>query len=330
MEKQRVAYFDEMKGLAIILVVIGHMMLFAFKFNPSEPSKFIYFNMPMFFYISGYLAYKQIKTIRELNSKLIKRGLTLLIPYVVFLSIWCIFSKYANILEIMFGGGGRYWFLYSLSIISTFFLIYEYFVGHVKKTWRYIMLWIIPYLILISIKIYLNRTGGGNLCEIITGLVNYYRYYMIGYLCKKYFNLNKLLFHNDIVAAIGFVAYILNWFFFEIHNMLLIFTGSFGAIIVIQRFFQMMVKENSKAGRTLSSIGKQSLAIYVIHYFFIPDVSASMHDFLDCSNPFIWQLTFAFLLSIPIIASSMFVGKLIETNKYLKFIFFGHTFGNEK
>lgn len=150
MEKQRFAYFDQMKGLAIILVVIGHMMLFAFKFNPSEPSKFIYFNMPMFFYISGYLAYKQIATVRDLYSKLLKRGLTLLVPYVVFLSIMCIFSKYANILEIMFGGGREYWFLYTLFIISSFFLIYEYFVGHVKNTWMYIMLWIIPYLTLIA------------------------------------------------------------------------------------------------------------------------------------------------------------------------------------
>lgn len=45
----RIAYFDQMKGLAMILVVIGHIMLFAFKFKPSELSKFIYFNMPMFF-----------------------------------------------------------------------------------------------------------------------------------------------------------------------------------------------------------------------------------------------------------------------------------------
>lgn len=175
-----------------------------------------------------------------------------------------------------------------------------------------------------------NKNGGGdNVCEVITGLVNYYRYYMIGYMCKKYCSFNNLIFHNSVVAAIGFIAYILNWYLFEYHNILLIFGGSMGAIIVLQRFFQMVVKDDSKVGHTLSSIGKQSLAIYVIHYFFIPDVSASIHDFLNCSNPFIWQLTFAFLLSIPIIASSMFVGKLIETNKYLKFIFFGHTFWNK-
>lgn len=327
----RIAYFDQMKGLAMILVVIGHIMLFAFKFNPSEPSKFIYFNMPMFFYVSGFLAYKESSFINDQSRRLMKRGMTLLIPYVVFLSVWCLFSGYSDPIAILLGGGGRYWFLYTLFIISTFFLIYEYVIGRCKNTLIYVTLLIVPYIILIATKVYLKTNGGGgNICEIITGLVNYYRYFLIGYICRKYIKFNKLLFCTDVIAALGLVAYFLNWFFFEYHNILFIFGGSMGAIITIQRFFEKHVNEDSMVGKTLSSIGRKSLAVYVIHYFFIPDVSATMHDFLNCGNPFIWQLTFAFLLSIPIVAASMLIGKLIETNTVLNFLCFGKPFWNER
>ena len=56
--KEYFYHLDMMKGIAIVLVVIGHVMLFTFDINPSEPSKFIYFNMPLFFYISGFLAFR--------------------------------------------------------------------------------------------------------------------------------------------------------------------------------------------------------------------------------------------------------------------------------
>lgn len=86
-------HFDVMKGIAIILVVMGHVMLFSFDINPSEPSKFIYCNMPLFFYISGYLAYKNFYTLHELGKRILQRGIVLLFPYIIFLCLYEIFTK---------------------------------------------------------------------------------------------------------------------------------------------------------------------------------------------------------------------------------------------
>ena len=323
MIKQRLDYFDQMKGLAMIFVVVGHMMLFAFNINPSEPSKFIYFNMPMFFYVSGYLAYKRIETVKELGKRLGKRGMVLLVPYVMFLTLYCVFSGYKDIWGVIIGGGGRYWFLYVLFFISSFFLIYEYLLRKTKKSWIYIATLVLPYLLLIVAKLYLTRNGGENSLAIVTQIVNYYRYYLIGYLCKKYMSLKEFLFREEIIA-IGFIAYFLNWYFFELHNMLLIFTGSLGAIIVLQKFFMESVTVKSHIGGVLSTIGRHSLAVYVLHYFFIPDISGIIGKFLTGGvNIFIWQLLFAFLVAIPIVAASVFIGILLEKNKYLNLLFFG-------
>lgn len=51
-KKIRIQYIDRLKGLAIILVVMGHIFGFS---QPDDPiTKFIYtFHMPLFMFLSG-------------------------------------------------------------------------------------------------------------------------------------------------------------------------------------------------------------------------------------------------------------------------------------
>lgn len=162
----------------------------------------------------------------------------------------------------------------------------------------------------------------GGVYDIISEIVNYYRYYLIGYLCSKYIRLNNILFKNEIVVAIAQIAFLANWYFFEYHNMLLIFAGSVGAIVTLQNFVKSYVDEHSKIGLLLIYIGKCSLGIYVIHYFLIPTLPF-FNPIIDVKNPFIWQLTISFLISIPIISVSVIVYKLIEGNRWLNLLMFG-------
>lgn len=323
--KPRIFYFDVMKGVAIFLMVIGHVMLFSFNINPSEPSKFAYFNMPLFFYISGYFAYKSFDSWKDVLKRFVTRGASLLVPYVAFLLLFFYFQHGELPSVFSFIGGGKYWFLHDLFIISSFFLLYEYVVKRISSAWLYVAIWILPLLFLISIKLMLNHISIGetDLQAIITRLTNYYRYYLIGYLCHKYTAFNHILFENSVVCALGFVAYILNWYYFNYHNIALIFLGTLGAIIVLQNFIRNTVNVENWIGKLFIILGKCSLGIYVIHYFFIPDISGITSSFLNVLNPFIWQLTFAVTMAIPIIMASVFVYRLISQNQWLFLIFFG-------
>ena len=81
----RISYFDQMKGVAIILVVVGHIMQFAFGYSQSDVVRMLgIFHMPIFFYISGYFLYKEESDVRGMLCKLYKRVLNLLIRYLVF------------------------------------------------------------------------------------------------------------------------------------------------------------------------------------------------------------------------------------------------------
>ena len=59
---KRLEYLDQMKGIAIFLMVMGHVLLFTFDMAECTLSNVFFINMPIFFYVSGYLLYKPINT----------------------------------------------------------------------------------------------------------------------------------------------------------------------------------------------------------------------------------------------------------------------------
>lgn len=319
---QRLHYFDQMKGIAILLVVIGHVVQFCYGYNPSDVANMLgVFHMPVFFYISGYLAYKNMDMeCSQVGARLLQKVSQLLIPLIVVGGAYCIFRQ-NDFVKWATSGFGGYWFLYSLAFLTIFFILYEQLVRKVSKWYLYVGLWLIPYVIFMLLKLKNVAIGGGNFVP-VDNMVTYYRYYLIGWLCHKYAPMNRFLLENKVVYALAFVAYLLQWYFCERHNMLLIFAGGMGAIIVLQNWFNSQ-NADSHPMRLLSYLGRNSLSIYVFHYFFIPDVSNVMHDFLQVGNPFIWILSFSVALAIPIVAAVCFVGSLVEKNKFLKYIVLG-------
>lgn len=309
-------YLDALKGIAISIVVIGHVLQFTFGIRTGSAASFMYFNMPLFFYISGYLAYRTLDSFRDCICRILRRGMVLMVPYIVFFTIWLLYTGERMGLNSYISLGSFYWFLYVLFIISTFFVLYEYIIQKVTNPYIYTILWMIPLVLLVIVKI---KTGGADYG--IQTFTNYYRYYLIGYLCRKYVILYRFLFQNSIVYAVGFVMYVLNWIFFDMHNVGLIFLGTLGAIITLQYMIQQ-INHNSYISRILIYVGKCSLGIYVMHYFFIP-----MENFLSISvsnnSPFIYQLTIASLITLPILAVCIFFYKIIEHNRYLYFALFG-------
>ena len=123
---KRIEYLDYAKGIGIILVVLGHILI------KGNIKIYIYsFHMPLFFIISGYLFnYINIINFKEVINKKIK---ALLIPYLTF-SLINILGEYIlsglsfmvlkkNFLEtIKFSGIGALWFLPALFIAEFIFI----------------------------------------------------------------------------------------------------------------------------------------------------------------------------------------------------------------
>lgn len=90
--KKRIEYLDFLKGLAMILVVIGHLVSQLYTTEPEVYEhnvifKFCYsFHMPLFVFISGWVAGLTVKSdVKWLTKRLRSIG----IPFIAAFVIWC-------------------------------------------------------------------------------------------------------------------------------------------------------------------------------------------------------------------------------------------------
>ena len=114
--KKRIEWIDAVKGLGIILVILGHMTI------PQMVRRFIFsFHMPLFFFVSGYLFknnFSKTWCLRKCDS--------LLIPYALYgfltIAVMHLFAKVP--LDVMLGsflrgnGVGVLWFLMCLFVVE--------------------------------------------------------------------------------------------------------------------------------------------------------------------------------------------------------------------
>lgn len=86
---QRLVYIDQLKGFAILMVVMGHVLQFCFKEGePSLTSQVIVsFHMPLFAFLSG-LMFTTICDFRQIVRKFAKQSHKLLLPFLSFLLIY--------------------------------------------------------------------------------------------------------------------------------------------------------------------------------------------------------------------------------------------------
>lgn len=83
MAKMRLHHFDMLKGIAIFLVVVGHVLTMCIRdIDNAVLFKFVEkIHMPIFFFISGYFTYKLNEKGRLKMPNLLSRAKQLLIPF---------------------------------------------------------------------------------------------------------------------------------------------------------------------------------------------------------------------------------------------------------
>ena len=104
LSKQRIKYIDALRGFTMFLVVLQHIESIGFGIHPYESvlgNILVSFRMPMFFFISGYIAYKVSFdwNMDAYCSNLRKKAIVQLIPTVFFFSLFFICSLAIAILN---------------------------------------------------------------------------------------------------------------------------------------------------------------------------------------------------------------------------------------
>lgn len=161
----RLNFWDNVKGILIVLVVLGHLLERIPMGNTLAGYKLIYlFHMPLFVFCSGYLASSS-------TDKIVKK---ILIPYIICQFIYCIFSM--QVIQ----ATTPVWILWYL-LALCFWRLTTPLLDKIGAWWR-----IPTILIFIIISCLFGFDDSVGYFVSFSRIIVFYPYFMTGFFAKKY------------------------------------------------------------------------------------------------------------------------------------------------
>lgn len=315
--KRRIGYIDALRGFTMILVVCFHIL-------PNSPYTdfFQLFRMPLFFFISGFILYKDehIWSISNSTKFLSTKFLVQIIPTAIFLFL-NMFILSINTISSNLNG---YWFTVSLFMFFAIYilcknLIRNEFISNILLLACALFLYIFSY-----------NPWSYNHYPFLNGFIvhpfGFLIFFIIGIITKKYFDKVVRIFNNNIIMMfiialmiIGSICFLKGYFVhLEIRLVL--------SILGIFSFFYFFMKnggymDNSRIGNVLQFIGRRTLDIYLLHFFFIRNSLSWIENFRIESPTLIFIISI--IISLVIIGICLLISKFLRTNPLLGKILFG-------
>lgn len=285
-KQKRIKYIDAMRGFTMLLVVMTHVNGFILGLGSIPYSYydiFMTFRMPLFFFVSGFVMYKDnyiwntSNIIAFLNKKI---PVQLISPILFLICISVIFHVTFN--ETLYDRyKNGYWFTFTLFFFYVIYIVITKmsYVFSCKNKWAHDSIFIIlgSFVYLLAMSSIHQKLGIPHNIATATGITqfNYFPFFMAGTLVKKYFSKFEYIFDKDKCIACLILLFILvnisHEHIVSVNISIYFLTAGFTGIAIIFAFFRHHAEfmEESIIGKWLQRIGKKTLDIYLIHYFFI-------------------------------------------------------------
>lgn len=349
--KSRVRYFDMMKGVAIFMVVMGHVITFCVReIDRAAIFKFIgAIHMPLFFFVSGWFSFKLVDGTRLAMPRLGKRAFQLLVPMAVVSTLWVWYFPHSGLespLPRTLPGlwadpwKGGYWFTLSLFEVILVYAAIVPALSRLSTPVGNVMVSLVAWAVLFGLFIKLPRNVVGWLS--LSQTVMYFPAFMIGMIGHRFragfmWLVDKSWCQTIAVVVFSVALYIYCWpWEFGIGVCDNIVLGAVLHIALIPVAVAVFGRWSERAYAPDSSpvagffpgiwgyLGKQSLAIYLLHYFFLFPMGDVFRTWLLGMNvSFVPLLFFSALWSAAIIACVLGVVKVLEPSKQLSFLLTG-------
>ena len=348
-KNERIEYIDALRGFAMLMVVFCHIDYFSFGVPVSSSpmnTLFSSFMLSLFFILSGFLAYK--KELLLWNGKTVlvnifKKFIILVVPALI---IGLIYTY--SISSIGFSGfinsyvKNGYWFTFSLFQMFLFLYLIAYVTGKMKgnTTVFFISLIVVALLCYIALSPIRRSATVSHLSEMMcfTPTFEYFIYFVIGAVASKCRDTFFRILDNRYISAIGIIlfflllyykytlagnydSYIVEKFFTRVVPILLGLLGAFMAFNYFRTYEHSFTKK-TKAGALLQFIGKRTLDVYWLHYFFIPRIRI-VGDFILKNEGFIVEFVLVLVVSMIVVGFSLLLSSILRSSKFLGFILFG-------
>ena len=346
--KQRNATVDYIRGIAILLVIIGHTVSNngIVDYSGSGLYRVIFaLQMPLFMLVSGYVTVysKPIESAGMLGSFIGRRSLGYLLPW----TVWTIFRGFAfggwaigniksKLLSLLWNMDSGYWFLFSLWTICIAWGISSFCANKLtaKKFLR--VVFCTAFSMLLAMLLLLVGIKAGITFLNIKLTLYYIPYFFLGYIfasfstdirAKKYYKSIE-----SIVVAASFVIFVCLSLRFNVATsgetvieiatrIICSLTGCISLIYFASRFYEdfKTCSFAEKLNSVTVTAGKESLGLYLIHYLFLNVIRLPEGLSIYSFDAFAVSLL-NFLITLLLSAAVIYI---IDHNDKLKLILLG-------
>ena len=350
----RLEWLDAMRGLTMILVVAYHVAQMSFGLSEKTSSSlpfFVLFRMPLFFFVSGFLAYKASfewtwPNALRLTWKKIKIQV---LPALVFLCVFIILRRpefwgsFEYCMKSPTKGG--YWFTW---VLLHMFIIYyltcmvqelvnskfkiENSRGRHWAIWVLFVVSLIVYETLYQPSISYHKDLFFRYSSLVTTM-NFLPFFLFGNLVHRYWNQAQKVADSSwfypILTLIAFLACadIFRWHFcrFEWTNLprtIAMFT-LLSMVVIFFRNYQSWFTQERFIGRTLQYIGVRTLDVYLLHYILLPRLP-QVGQWLNQNRPnFVLEVVTSFSVALIVIAFCLLISQILRISPLFRQYLFG-------
>ena len=357
-KKARLEWLDALRGFTMIMVVANHVTGLGFgeEWKHSSAIPFlILFRMPLFFFVSGFLAYKssQIWNLKNLGSLVSKKLRIQIIPTLVFffLAMAILNKNFWSAVETNFHSSmkGGYWFTIALLYMFLIYYLFSYLESKLKwKSW-------IPITVLFLVSIifydtnyqpkYFSWAAGyrGAKTDLYYFLQDssfvqvllYFPFFLYGNIVHRYWDKaqrvmdSKWFFPIVIVIVILATLDALKWRTLRMTWAIIPLTVSrFGLLTIVFMYFRHYKEYFTKLspiGASLQYIGRRTLDIYLIHFLFMPELPTVGAFFKSYPHNFVIDVVLSVVLGLVIIGFSIITSNILRISPFFKKWLFGRT-----
>lgn len=312
----------------MFLVVLGHLFLFSYGSKPLPVIAKIFttFHVPVFFFVAGmFFGIDKRQAISKKALFILKKGIYLIVPSLFFYVLYY-YTHNLNPFAFVTDGFGFYWFLpvlfFSMLITGTINIVSTLLkINKIELAGAIFTALLSAFFSLKGLNIDFKYIGFFQLHH----LFSFYPFFAIGYIykfntaqCDKLFKIRGV---SALLVVLCFVSVVVSQLssiipqiIISLNFLLKTFFLTFLAMACFFRY-QHSFESESKVNSFLVFVGRYTLPIYVLHYFFLPNLDW-LNDIIGNESSVIVLLLLT-VIDVAIIGLCVLFTKIISTSDFI-------------
>ena len=346
---KRLSWLDAMRGFTMILVVAYHVAQFSFHENEKTSAALPFLvltRMPLFFFVSGFLAYKANFSWTVPNALKLtwKKFKVQVIPTLVFVCLFVIFRMKGDFWDglirlLASPTKGGYWFTWVLLQMFIIYYLMCMLLHRIQKSLAeagLIIAWavsVFAYETLYLPKVFTYHKDLFFDYSSLVQTIRYMQFFLLGNIVRRYWNRVEKLFDTPwFFPLVVTLAVVCCADIFQLHTFKKVWTNlprtiaMYSLLLLVVMFFrhyQAWFEEGRKTGRVLSFIGTRTLDIYLLHFLLLPKLP-QVGEWLNANQPnFIVSIVLSVSVALMVIAFCLLASQLLRVSPFLQLYLFG-------